>query len=84
MEGDLKPKTATEIFQEAFPIYLAMGMSYREFWEMESWLVRSYRKAHEIRQEENNYNAWLNGLYTLQALNVGVPVVVKGFAKQKN
>lgn len=48
---------------------------------MESCLVKSYRKAYEIRQDEMNHNAWLNGLYVLQALNVGVPVVVKGFAK---
>lgn len=80
-----KPKpvyaSMTQVFQEAFPEYLAMGMSYAEFWEMESWLVRSYRKAKEIRINEINYSAWLHGLYTIKALQSGVPVLVNGFVK---
>jgi len=66
-------------------MYLAMGMTYEQFWEMESWLVKSFRKAHKIRYEEKqneiNYSAWLSGVYTMKALQTGIPVVVNGFVK---
>ena len=70
------------MFREAFPMYLATGMTYEEFWEKESWLVKSYREAERIRREEKNYFAWLSGIYTLQALQTGVPVMLTGIAKQ--
>ena len=73
----------SDVFREAFPIYLAMGMTYELFWEMESWLVRSYREAYRIKRDEINYSAWLNGLYVLQATNSGIPVVLNGIAKSR-
>ena len=82
MEGSLTPKTASELFQEAFPVYLSMGMTYNEFFYKESWLVKSFRKAYRIRQDEINHSAWLQGLYIVQALNSGVPVVLNGMMKQ--
>lgn len=81
MEGNLTNKTASEIFHEAFPEYVAMGMSYREFWELDSSLVKDYRRANKIKQDQVNYQSWLTGLYVLNALNSGVPVSVIGFAK---
>lgn len=83
MEGNLTNKTASEIFHELFPEYLAMGMSYREFWELDSSLVKAYRKAHRIRNDEINYTAWLNGIYILNALNSGIPVYLTGIAKTR-
>ena len=59
-----------------------MGMTYNEFFYKESWLVKSFRKAYRIRQDEINYSAWLQGLYTIQALNSGVPVTLNGIMKQ--
>lgn len=59
-----------------------MGMTYNEFFYKESWLVKSYRKAYRIKQDEINYSAWLHGLYTIQALNSGVPVTLNGIMKQ--
>ena len=82
MEGSLKPKTASELFQEALPVYLSMGMTYNEFFYKESWLVKSFRKAYRIKQDEINHSAWLQGLYIVQALNSGVPVVLNGIMKQ--
>ena len=67
-----------EIFDEAFPQYLAMGMSYEQFWEQDCALVIPYRKAYQLRQEEANNNAWLQGLYIMRALQ-SVPLFVNGF-----
>jgi len=81
VESGVKPKTTAEIFQEAFPRYLAMGMSYAEYWEKESWLVKSYREAQKSKNNDINYIAWLHGVYVLDALHNGVPVVLNGIAK---
>ena len=39
-------KTNTEVFEECFPYYLAIGMSSAEYWEGDPSLARYYRKAH--------------------------------------
>jgi hypothetical protein len=62
-------KTYTEIFEESFPLYLAIGMSYAEYWEGDCSLARYYRKAYQIKQDEMNHNAWLHGLYVFDAVS---------------
>ena len=71
---------ASELYHKLFPEYLAMGMTYRQFWDEDCRLVIAYRKAYQIRQEEQNRLAWLNGLYIYKALQ-STPIVVHGFAK---
>jgi len=44
-----------ETFNEAFPHYLAMGMSYSDYWENDCTMVIAYRKAFQIRQEQELY-----------------------------
>lgn len=73
-----KPKTVTETFDEAFPHYLAMGMTEEQYWDRDSTLARDYRKAYRIRQDEINYISWLNGLYVWKALQTA-PIFVNGF-----
>ena len=60
--------TYTEIFESVFPYYLAMGMSYEQFWFDEPKLVAYYRKADEIRKRRMNEELWLSGIYTSEAL----------------
>ena len=74
----VKPKTIAEVFDEAFPQYLAMGMTYNQFWEQDCLLVVPYRKAFKIRQEEINNIAWINGLYIWKAIQ-SAPLYVNGF-----
>ncbi len=62
-------KTDTEVFEENFPFYLAIGMSPAEYWTGDSTLVRYYRRAYEIKQETENNNAWLYGLYVYDAVS---------------
>ena len=73
-------KTNAEILEEAFPFYLAIGMSYAEYWEGDCSLARYYRKAYQIKQEELNHNAWIQGLYVYDA----VSTVVYNALKSKN
>lgn len=66
------PKTYTEIFEEVFPYYLAIGMSYEQFWYRDVQMVRAYRKADEIRRRKMNEEQWLAGIYTADALRATV------------
>lgn len=68
------------MFHEVFPQYLAMGMTYELFWDEDCMLVRDYRKAFKIRQEQMNYAAWLQGMYFYEAL-CDVSPVLHAFAK---
>ena len=71
----------TEQFYEAFPYYLAMGMTYELFWEQDCELVKYYRKADKLRQERENRKAWLQGGYFYEAM-VDVAPVLHAFAKK--
>ena len=85
MEGSVgKPSTKsyTEIFNEAFPYYLSIGMSYELYWHGEPNLVKAYREANELRVDRMNYEAWLQGLYVYQAVGALYPVF-NPFSKQK-
>jgi hypothetical protein len=76
-------KTYTEVFVECFPFYLAIGMSYAEYWEGDSTLTRYYRKAYKIKQEEINNNAWLQGLYIYDAVSTALHNALRGMGKSK-
>jgi hypothetical protein len=71
-------KTYAEIFEESFPFYLAIGMSSAEYWTGDPSLVRYFRKAYKIKQEEINNNAWLQGLYVYDAISTALHNALRG------
>lgn len=78
-----KTKTYSEIFDECFPFYLAIGMSYAEYWEGDASLTRYFRKAYKIKQEQDNNNAWLQGLYFYDAISTALHNAMRGMGKSK-
>ena len=76
-------KTNTEIFEECFPFYIAIGMSFAEYWEGDSKLAQYYRKAYRIKQEETNNNAWLQGMYIYDAVSTALHNALRGMGKNK-
>ena len=44
-------------------------MSPEEYWNGSAELTKAYEKAYRIKQEERNYELWLQGLYFYHALN---------------
>ena len=68
----------TEIFMEAFPQYLSMGMSYDEFWNYDPSLVKAYRKAWEMKVSQRNWEMWMQGGYIYDALLKVAPVMASG------
>ena len=71
-----EPKILAEIFRLAFPYYLAMGMTYDEYWRDDPTLVRDYRKAWEIRKKNDEFDRWRRGMYFYDALLRVSPVVL--------
>ena len=65
-------KTFTDYFEELFPFYLAMGMTWTQFWIDEPELAAAYRKAEMIRKRRKNEELWLEGIYISEALNATV------------
>ena len=74
------PDTCREIFDKAFPSYLAMGMTYDEFYNKDHTLAIAYRKAHEIKREQVNEKLWLQGAYIYEAIIRVSPLLIP-FAK---
>ena len=65
-------RSFSDIFDEVFPTYLAMGMTYELFWLGEPSLASAYRKANRIHTRRMNEELWLGGYYTAAALNATV------------
>jgi hypothetical protein len=82
-EPPTQEKTYSQIFEESFPFYLAIGMSYVEYWEGDLKLAQYYRKAYRIKQEEFNNNAWLQGMYIYDAVSTALYNSMRGFGKSK-
>lgn len=73
--------TYEEVFEHYFPYYLSIGMSYREYWEMDVDLVKAYKKAEEIRFERKNREMWIQGMYVYEAV-ADVSPILHAFAKK--
>ena len=66
------PKTFTEYFEELFPAYLAMGMTWAQFWLEDPTLAAAFRRAELIRKRRKNEELWLQGMYVAEALSATV------------
>ena len=75
------PKTYTEQFYEVFPFYLSIGMTEEQYWDRDCTLVIYYRKAYQIKQEEQNTMLWLQGRYVYDAI-LCVSPILHAFAKK--
>lgn len=86
MGGELEDNSSShlsysQIFDEAFPYYLSIGMSYEDYWYREVDLVRAYRKAEKLRFDRMNRDAWIQGMYVYEAI-ADVSPVLQAFAKK--
>lgn len=65
-----------ELFDRVFPQYLALGMTYDEFYCKDHTLVIAYREAYKRKREEENQRLWLAGAYVYQALCRVSPLLI--------
>jgi len=74
-------RTFTELFAEAFPFYLSIGMSSEEFWRGNPYLARAFRKAWELKRRERNRELWYQGAYFYDALVKVAPYMRAAMSK---
>ena len=77
-----RPLSYTEIFEQACPKYMAMGMTYDQFWNGPNEMCAAVRKAYKLRREMENEKAWIQGLYVYDAICAVAPVLIP-FSKAK-
>ena len=61
--------TFTEIMEEQCPLYMAMGMSYDEYWNGEMERAKFYREAFKLKKKQDNEKLWLQGAYIYNVLH---------------
>lgn len=74
-------KTIGEILNEACPYFMAIGVSYDEYWYKDPQRLKHYLKADEIRQKRKNNDLWIQGYYEYIAL-CSVSPILHSFAKK--
>lgn len=74
------------MFDRLLPEYMAMGMTYDEYWDGECGMKRAFRKAFRIRMENEqriaDRNNWYIGQYIMAAIQA-VPLIVPGINMKK-
>lgn len=63
VETPTKKFSYTEIFESECPFFMAIGMTYNEYWFGDPYLVRYYRETHNIRRKIKNEEMWVEGMY---------------------
>lgn len=71
----------THVFEEKFPYYISIGMTYDQYWNDDPGLTVLYRKADKLRLNRINEQAWLQGMYIYDAISRLAPVL-RPFAKK--
>lgn len=65
-------KSYTEIFREVLPFYLSIGMTVDQFYNDDVTLANTYRKAYDIKNERDNSQLWLQGMYIYDAIATSI------------
>jgi len=71
-EASSKKITYSDIFYDALPYYLSIGMHPSEYWEGNIYMAEAYRKAHRLQLIEQNQDNYLKGLYTFHAVGIAL------------
>ena len=78
---EVEQKSIKETFDEICPFFMAIGMTYDEFWNKDPYLAKTYLKSHEIKQRMKNEELWLQGYYNYIAFAYVSPIL-NPFAKK--
>ena len=68
-------------FEEVCPYFIAMGMTYEQFWKEDVTMTKAYLKAYKMRQDIKEWNIWKQGMYIYEAL-CDVSPVLHAFSKK--
>ncbi len=63
-----------ELCEKLCPDYMAMGMTWDEYWYGDPEMPIYFRRANEMRERKQNYTLWMQGVYIYHALLDASPV----------
>lgn len=75
------PLSLAEMFMDLCPSYIAMGMTWDEFWHCNTKVHQAYRRAYEQRRAYRNWEMWWQGGYIYEALLKVAPVMRAALGK---
>lgn len=61
---------------------MSLGMTYEQYWDGDVWMVRDFFKSHKLKLEEQNRQAWLQGMYVYSAIGSMAPIL-RAFSKAR-
>lgn len=74
-EGEDSPSLSYDkICENLCPDYLAMGMTWDEYWYGDPWMAKYVRLAYDMKRRQANYDLWLQGAYVYEAILDASPV----------
>ena len=73
------PVSFAETFANLCPQYMALGMTYAEFWGSNTVVHKAYREAAKIKQHSDEWSRWRQGAYIYDALLRVAPVMRASF-----
>lgn len=86
IEKKVEYVSLSEHFEKLCPIFMNIGMTYKEFWEEDPTITRCYLKAFEMKQKaeirNKEWEIWKQGMYVYEAL-IDVSPILHAFSKAK-
>lgn len=65
VDKEYKPSS---IFAQLCPTYMAMGMTYDEYWDGDALAPKLYQERYKLQQQRDDINAWVQGMYIYEIL----------------
>ena len=62
-DADASTNDYRKVMNEWFPYYLALGMTYEQYWRSDPYLTVYYQKAKKMKFDYDNQMAWINGMF---------------------
>lgn len=76
----------SERFEKLCPIFMNIGMTYKEFWEEDPTMTKQYLEAFRMKQKREiknkEWEMWKQGMYVYEAL-IDVSPILHAFSKAK-
>lgn len=86
IEKKVEYVSLSEHFEKLCPIFMNIGMTYKEFWEEDPTITRCYLKAFKMKQKaeirNKEWEIWKQGMYVYEAL-IDVSPILHAFSKAK-
>lgn len=81
--GLISPERIINDLDDKCVLCMSLGMSYKDYWEGDNrapiFLIKAHNERRRRKKEDENFKAWLNGLYCMRAYGV---VLSNAFSKK--